>query len=464
MGAGVGSRPGIDLPPRADVVVVGGGPAGAATALAARGRGLEVVLAEAGEYRGFRVGESVPPPVAGALAELGAPSLLRDSGALESFGADAAWGSAEVHHQDYLVGLRGTGWHLDRRRFDAGLAAIAAEAGASAATGARVAAVARANGEWRVALAGRGGATGTVRATLVVDATGRRASIARSLGAKSHGYDGLVAAVVRYRARRETPQRVLVESAHRGWWYAAPVPGGSVVVAFLSDADLVRGDALKKKANWERALARTRHVAPLVAGAELTLGPTLWPAGSCLLDPGHGKGWLAVGDAGAGFDPLSSVGILESLRSGLLAGRALEAYLGGDSAALARVSAERRRDFESYLDERQAVYGREGRFRDGAFWRRRAATIHLDPRARVVLAAGGAGLSRVAGSPLSRVERGLVAELCCESVEARQVAARLAEAGRWTRAHGRLILGLQDLVERGLLTLYSSGGLAPDGP
>ena len=46
---------------RADVIVVGGGPAGCSTALALARTGIAVTILERSRYEAFRVGETLPP-------------------------------------------------------------------------------------------------------------------------------------------------------------------------------------------------------------------------------------------------------------------------------------------------------------------------------------------------------------------------------------------------------------------
>ena len=64
-----------------DAVIVGGGPAGTATAIALARAGLRAAVIEASGYDAFRIGETVP-------ADLRA--VLRELGVWESFAADAA--------------------------------------------------------------------------------------------------------------------------------------------------------------------------------------------------------------------------------------------------------------------------------------------------------------------------------------------------------------------------------------
>lgn len=443
------------MPSSVDVIVAGGGPSGAAVALEIRRRkGCSVLLVDAGDYQGFRVGESVPPTIQTLLGQLGAGDLLNEGMALPCHGTSAAWARDELEFHDYLTGLVGGGWHLDRSRFDAALARVAENAGVTTRTNMRVTDVEpSASGAWWVTLSGSNGTTHVVEAGFLVDATGRRAAVARKLGARWQRFDGMVAVVARYRSATKLPRRVTIEACPSGWWYAAPVPGDSIVVAWLSDADLVRGEGMHRSGVWDESLQRTRHIYPLIASAKLEINQRVHPAGSWLIEPAHGVGWLATGDSCACFDPLSSVGVIESLRSGIGGGEAVERWMNGDETALASFAAARRLEFEEYLLARARVYRGADRFRNAPFWQRRTGLIHIDPQTPVVVPNGGAAAVKDAiGSKLTRDERIIVAEICRDAPHpAHEIVAELRRIGAWQRSDNRLILGVQELLERGLL-------------
>jgi len=88
-----------------------------------------------------------------------------------------------------------------------------------------------------------------------------------------------------------------------------------------------------------------------------------------------GTGWIAVGDAGASFDPLSAMGVLRAIRSGRGASEAIMSYLRGNGDALMDFARAERNTFDAYLRARQGQYGLECRFPQHAFWRRRTKLI-----------------------------------------------------------------------------------------
>lgn len=360
---------------RFEAVVAGGGPAGAAAALALARGGRRVLLLDESPAGAFRVGEALPPA--------GRP-LLRELGVLERFLADAhlpchgnlsAWGSPSLEGTDFLLDVNGHGWHLDRARFDAALRDAARDAGAEVRGGTRLAASERApGGEWRLTLAGGGG---EVCCGWVVDATGRRCAVARRGGAARLHDDALVAFHARFRPEREGDRdaRTLIEAAPDGWWYTALVPSGERVVAFLTDADLADRRALLSAEGFARRAEATEHVrAALRAhGFALHGRPRGADAGGARLDRFTGDGWLAAGDAAVSYDPLSSQGIRTALYTGMLAGRALHAHLGGDGGALHGYADRLEEVRGAYLRHRTEFYAYEARWPDRPFWARRRA-------------------------------------------------------------------------------------------
>jgi len=81
--------------------------------------------------------------------------------------------------------------------------------------------------------------------------------------------------------------------------------------------------------------------------------------------------WLAIGDAAATQDPLSSEGILVAMESGLEGAAASARVLRGDREALAAAAARRETGWLGYLGQRDHYYDMERRWLDAPFWQRR---------------------------------------------------------------------------------------------
>ena len=122
---------------RVDVLILGGGPAGTATALSlkATNPALSVVIVERSTFDQPRIGESVPPVIRTPLEQLGVWDRFLQDGHLPSYGVCSAWGDADLSDNEFIFQTQGQGWHLDRVRFDQMLAHEAEARGSRGADG-----------------------------------------------------------------------------------------------------------------------------------------------------------------------------------------------------------------------------------------------------------------------------------------------------------------------------------------
>lgn len=363
----------------ADVVIVGGGPAGCAAALTLRRYStLSVVVVEQGDYHAPRVGETVPPSIQPLLGYLGVWEPFVAAQHLPAHGTCAAWGSPELTTRDFLFTGRGAGWHLDRRRFDEMLAEQVSASGGALLPHTRVAGCTRTEaGAWHLTLAGPDGEPFPLAARFLIEASGKKASLAKKLGARQQRFDRLVGVMGFFEVPDHPTHLTLVEAVEAGWWYSALLPDGRVAVAFMSDADLVRGLRAAHRNGWLALLAATHHTRERLAGGTLLAAPRVLPAFSHLLHPLSGPSWLAAGDALASFDPLASMGIGHALSSGSHAARVAHDLLTSDGSLLPTYTRSAAQNVQHYLALRQRHYLREQRWPDAPFWARRQGEERL---------------------------------------------------------------------------------------
>lgn len=346
-----------------DVTILGGGPAGCATALALKRRdpALRVALFEQGDYSGRRVGETLPPPTQRLLTDLGVWDAFLRTDPVASSGSRAVWGSSASYDHEFVYSPFGRGWHVDRRRFDAMLASEAERAGVHVVRGRR---------DQRAEREGH---------SFVVDATGRRSLVARARGARHVVLDQLVALVVFLRADVSDTYTV-IEACEQGWWYSALLPEGEIAAIFMTDASLLRRTGWRTIEQWEALLSHAPYTADRLAGAAPLAPPAVHAARSQRLDRFAGDGWLAVGDAASTFDPLSSQGISKALRAGITASLAICQHLSGHASALTAYAARMHKEYEHYLGRRTEYYTLEQRWPQAPFWRCRHAAINTQLR------------------------------------------------------------------------------------
>lgn len=370
------------------MVVVGAGPAGSVAALLLARWGARVALVHegasgpSGAARPL-LGEVLPPPARAAFARLDLGEVLEHPGHVAVPGSVAAWGSDVPTVVDHLLSPFGDAIQVDRGGLDDSLRQAAADAGATLVHGPR-----RAWGQFAEPAGPR----------VVIDASGRAATVARGAGGRSERADRLVAIVGVLepprgnggRAHADADRRVLVAAQPDGWWSSMVLPDGRRIAAFHTDGDLrPRMPAGGTDAGaWCRALARTPLIGPRVA-AEGRLGPgrvqvvaadsrRLVEAGP--VDRGGGRAErrplvVGAGDAEMAFDPLSSLGIVAALSSAEEAAGAALAWLGGSATggqrALAARATAREARWARYRQRLAMAYGQESRWTEAPFWARR---------------------------------------------------------------------------------------------
>jgi flavin-dependent dehydrogenase len=352
-----------------DVVVLGGGPAGSATALslATHAPDLSVAVVESSDYETFRVGEMVVPAARPMLEHLGVWTPFRQQRHPEVHGTVAVWGSPTEYDNDFIHHARGPGWHVERAVFDSMLAAEAERRGVIVRRSTRFESSARSGSNWNV----RTSDEAALFARFVVDATGSGV-FARSF-TRYVQEDRLVAFGRLFENCRPGPPQTLVESFSDGWWHSTTLAGSRRVVTCMTDSDVARQAGLADAASWFRLLGATCGVRATVRDARAGEA-VVRSARSSRLESFGGDGWLAVGDAASSFDPLSSQGIPTALRSGIFASYAIRDYLlRGDGRGLDRYSRYLSGGFNSYLATKRAFYGNERRWPQRDFWRRRTA-------------------------------------------------------------------------------------------
>jgi flavin-dependent dehydrogenase len=371
------------------VGIMGGGPAGLATALALRAGcpDLAITVMHRNRLGSVRATETLPPIAQPLLRQLQLWDGFLQAGHRPSYGATASWGHGGIDENHFLFHPYSRGWSLDRRRFDRMLLESAADRRIRVVeTSSANPVIGPSNRGWRIATDAECSPLSAVEVDWIVDATGRSAVVARQSGARREFTDRLVAVVRTFQISDDADvpdRRSFVEAVETGWWSLGWAPDGTAIVAFMTDDDLARSLNLRESSAWDAHLQGTTHLCRRLEQSTPVSAPSLQAAQSACLDRVSGERWLAVGDAASSLDPLTSMGVFKALRSGIFASYALRNALEGNRTGCVRYEKVMRAEYDGYLEGRAMFYGQERRWSDSPFWRRRRAG-RAESRATVV--------------------------------------------------------------------------------
>jgi flavin-dependent dehydrogenase len=354
----------------AEVVVVGAGPAGAATAWGLARNGIDVLLIDRARFPRDKIcAEYLSPQAARILDEMGALAPIEAAGAAHltgmfvraPCGAEIRGAFAASHG---FRGFRDRGLALRRHTLDAILLDRARAAGARCIEGARVTDVlfSEHNRVTGVRISTDDGCVRDLRASITIGADGLRSVVARRLDL-SHcsWWPRRVAFVAHYRNVEGMNSMGEMHVDREGYLGLADVGGGLTNVALVLPARRVKTMRLSAQCDRDCCIdgwiAGRPHLAPRFESAERiapvrAIGPFAHSA-ACAWTPGA----ALVGDAANFIDPFTGEGIYTALRGGEMLAPYIHDALRGNSA-----SADRR------ADTALAAYDRARRHEFGSKW------------------------------------------------------------------------------------------------
>jgi len=347
-----------------DVVVAGGGPAGACTAALVAEQGHKVLLLERSLEPEFKVGESLMPATYWTLDRLGVNERMHASGFVKKhsvqFYPGSGRGTAPFYFSDIEKNPSAQTWQVVRKEFDQMLLDNAADKGAEVYRGASVQKIVldgeRATGV-RATL--RTGESREISAKVIVDATGQRAMLADHLRIKeinpclkhasffthfdgAHRDDGL----------DEGATIILHNEDETAWFWYIPMPNNSVSVGVVSTLEyLIKSRSGDPQAVFDAELRKCPPVLERLENAKQNRPVQVARDFSYVSRQMAGDGWMLVGDAFGFLDPIYSSGVFLALKSGEFAADAILDALAHDDPSEARL----RQFEEEYLGGMDAI-------------------------------------------------------------------------------------------------------------
>ena len=333
-----------------DVLVIGGGPAGATAGALLAQRGYQVVVLEKDHHPRFHIGESLLPANLPLLEKLGVLDAVKAVG-MEKWGAEFVSPWQDGKSQTFRFGdawdkSMPFSYQVRRSEFDEILIRNAGRLGAEVIEGCRVKNVAFAPGHGSAMIHAQheDGRLQDWRARFVVDASGRDTLLGRLFDVKRrnprHNSSALYAHFSG--AKRHPGQdegNITIFWFDYGWFWLIPLADGATSIGAV-----VWPHYLKSRSKPVREfLLDTIALCPALAErlADATLASEVEATGnfSYACEHTHGQNYLLIGDAFTFIDPVFSSGVMLAMQGGFEGAEAVDVCLrepARAAAALAR--------------------------------------------------------------------------------------------------------------------------------
>lgn len=350
---------------QADVIVIGGGPAGstAATLLAQCGR--RVVVLEKARHPRFHIGESLLPANLPLFRRLGIADEVRAIG-MEKWGVEfysPAHGRTQTYRfADSLNKELPHAYEVRRSQLDEILIRRAGALGAQVVEGCRAKEVEFLGAAGvRVEAQHESGEAQSWRADYLIDASGRDTFLGTRLGSKRRNRrheSSAIYAHFRGAWRHEDPRRagdISIFWFDHGWFWYIPLADGITSVGAVAWPYYMKSRARPVREFFLDTIAQSPPLAGRLAGAQLASEVEATGNYSYSCTRPHGERYLLIGDAYSFIDPVFSSGVLFAMQGGAAAAEALDLALrepARRAAALrrfARLSRHGPRAFSWYI-------------------------------------------------------------------------------------------------------------------
>src|SRR6202171_6294663 len=332
----------------ADVVVIGGGPAGSTVSTLIAQRGHTVELFERDHFPRFHIGESLIPETYWVLERLNMLPRMRQSHFVKKHSVQfvnaAGKLSAPFYFWDNKPHECSQTWQVVRSEFDQIMLDNAREHGVQVHEGVRVVDVLfdstgdRAAG---ITIQLEGGVRRDIRSTVIVDASGQNGLLMNRFGLRL--WDPVLnkGAIWTYwkGAHRDTGRdegaTMVIQTVNKsGWFWYIPLHDDLVSAGVVAPFDYLFRGRNDREQTYREEVEACPAVKERLAKATRAAGYFATKDYSYRSKQVAGNGWVLVGDAFGFLDPLYSSGVLLALKSGQLAADAIvEGLAKGDVSA-----------------------------------------------------------------------------------------------------------------------------------
>lgn len=303
-----------------DVLILGGGPAGSTAAILLAENGIAVRVVDSEQFPRFHVGESLLPASLEMLDRLGVhdrvralPQTMRKEGA--TFVTPGGERKVVYWFDEAMPPAVPHAYQVRRDVFDAVLLDRARECGAEVSVGWRAIAPLW-DGDRLAGLTVRDdcGEERTLRARVVLDASGQSAFLANRMGwrfpyprhrkvASFAHYDGV------WREEGREAGNITIALTEGGWFWLIPFADGTTSVGAVLDTGIAKRCGGGPGHVLEGAVAATPEVGRRLAGASRLTPVSAIQNFSYRVKHRAGDGYCMIGDAAGFLDPIFSTGV-----------------------------------------------------------------------------------------------------------------------------------------------------------
>jgi flavin-dependent dehydrogenase len=323
----------MTTPESFDAIIIGGGPAGAATAAILAEHGRRVLVLEREKYPRYHIGESLIPFTFQPLERLGLIPKMRQSHFMKKYSVtfvQPSGGRSQpfYFHTRYDKDTVAQTWQVLRSEFDVMMLNNAREKGAIVREETTVLRLIEAEGkvigveakdaERRVYQA---------QAPITVDCSGREAFASNLRGWRVPDPKlNKIAVWTYFKGSKREPgmdegATTVAFIPDKGWFWHIPQHDDMVSVGVVADGKYLTRDGVRDpKAIFDRAVEENEWIKSHLAVGEPTGGYHVTSEYTRYSKHGAAPGLVFAGDAFAFLDPVFSSGIMLALKSGVMVG------------------------------------------------------------------------------------------------------------------------------------------------
>ena len=322
--------------PRCDVLVIGGGPAGATVSALLAERGRDVVMVEKSRHPRFHIGESLLPLNLPLLDRLGVRGEVERIG-MPKHGVEfvSPWHGRPVtlSFADALDKSFPLAYQVRRSEFDHILFRNAVRRGATAIEGCRVSGVEFHSGGALVSAREDDGRERHWQAKFVVDASGRDTFLASRLGTKRRNPKHNSAAIFGHfagatRLPGKDAGNISIFWFDHGWFWFIPLSDGTTSIGAVCWPDYLKS----RNSDIAQFLQDTIALCPALAERlrNATLASPVTATGNYSYGGKRAAGpnYLMLGDAFAFIDPVFSTGVYLAMHGAFVGADTIDTCLG----------------------------------------------------------------------------------------------------------------------------------------